>query len=350
MAWAPSAGKMQCPFCDSLVEVPREEEFEAVEHDLMAFLEAHPTADGYGVEMEAFSCRSCGAEVSAPPGRRDLTCAFCGSEYVLESEGGRGEVVQPESLIPFSISRNDCGGLFRTWIGAGWFRPNDLKKMGKLDRIQGIYMPFFTFDAQAESDWTAEAGFYYYVTKRVPVRENGRTVYRNKRVRKIRWEPRSGRRSDFYDDVLVPAVTPEHLDLLLRVYPYELGALAPYDSRFLAGFGVLNSELSLQKVYGVAKSNIEGDQVSRCAGDIPGDTYRNLRVDTLLGKQTFKHLLCPLWLGSFRYRRKVFPFVVNGQTGKLFGRKPWSWIKITLFSLALLAGGAAAYFIFVHNG
>ena len=83
---------------------------------------------------------------------------------------------------------------------------------------------------------------------------------------------------------------------------------------------------------------MESDQVSRCSRDVPGDTQRDLSVRTTLSEQTFKHLLCPLWIGSFKYKGKVYPFVVNGQSGKLYGDKPWSWVKI---SLAL---GAAALF------
>ena len=343
--WDPGASQMKCPYCDSLVEVPKDEEFEAAEHDLLAFLDEHPTAEGYGVQLEGITCRSCGAKIQAPPGRRDPTCAFCGSKYVLESEGETKEVLKPESVLPFEIPKERCQKTFKQWIGSGWFRPSNLKKLSKLDRIQGLYMPFFTFDAQADSRWTAESGTYYYVTEQVPVREGGRTVYKTRRVRKVRWRPASGSRSDFHDDVLVPSVTDEHLNLLMKVFPYNLKVLKPYDSRYLVGFGILNSELPLTTVYGIAQSNMESEQISRCARDIPGDTYRNLEVQTLLSGQTFKHLLCPLWIGSFKYKGTVYPFVVNGQTGKLFGKKPWSVIKIVLFVLSLLAAGGIGYLV-----
>ena len=345
LAWDPSSTQMKCPYCGSLVDVPREEAFAAEEHDLLEFLERHPKAEGYGVEMGEFSCKSCGAKAQVPAGRRDIFCPFCGSNYVFEAAKKSEEVLKPESLIPFSVSHSDCQTRFKGWIGKGWFRPNDLKKLGRLDRITGLYMPFFTFDARADSDWAAEAGHYYYVTESVSVQRNGKTVHENRQVRKVRWEPASGRRADIYDDVLVPAVTQEHLNLMMRVYPFDMKGLRPYDSKYLAGFSVLNSELPLKQVYAIAKSNIESDQVQRCSGDVPGDTQRNLRVWTRLSEQTFKHLMCPLWLGSFKYKAKVFAFVINGQTGVLYGEKPWSWVKIALFVLALAAAGVAIYFL-----
>jgi hypothetical protein len=333
---------MKCPFCDSLVTVPQGEAFEAREHDLLEFLEKHPKAEGYGVQLQELSCKQCGATVQVPGGRRDLTCPFCASVYVIEAKTPAEGVIQPESVLPFKVDHAACQSKFKAWLGTGWFRPNDLKALGKLDRVMGLYLPFFTFDALARSVWQAMAGFYYYVTERVAVQQNGRTVYKDQQVRKVRWEPADGRRADRYDDVLVPAVQHERLALITRAGDFDLKGLAPYDSRYLAGFGILNADMPLKMVYEIARRNIEEDQRSKCAGDVPGDTHKDLRVQTALSEQTFKHLICPVWIGSFKYKGKVFPFVVNGQTGTLYGEKPWSAVKIALAVL----GAAAALFIF----
>jgi len=125
----------------------------------------------------------------------------------------------------------------------------------------------------------------------------------------------------------------ERLSLILKIYPYDTEKLTPYASMYLAGFGILNSDIPLKVVYQIAKRNMEADQVERCSRDVPGDTQRDLRVQTSLAEQTFKHLLCPLWVGSFIYKGKVFPFVINGQTGKVYGEKPWSWVKILFASV-----------------
>ncbi len=105
--------------------------------------------------------------------------------------------------------------------------------------------------------------------------------------------------------------------------------LTAFNTSYLSGFGVLSADMPLKQVYLIAKADMEACQRKRCSGDVPGDTQRDLRVNTTFSEQTFKHLLCPLWVGSFKYKGNVFPFVVNGQTGKLYGRKPWSRIKIS---------------------
>ena len=334
LAWEPGAQKMRCSYCDTLVDVPQRGDFHAEEHDLLAFLENVPKAEGYGVTLSTFTCKQCGATVQAPPtDRRDITCPFCASTYVAEATEAPANVIRPESLIPFKVDKKQSQGMFQKWLGAGWFRPNDLKNLGRLDRVAGLYLPFFTFDAHADSTWTAMAGYYYYVTEQVQVtNDKGETRWENRQVQKVRWEPANGSRADFYDDVLVPGVQHERLTLILKVYPYDTENLTPYSAMYLSGFGILNADMPLKMVYQIAKQNMEADQVDKCSGDVPGDTQRDLRVRTSLSDQTFKHLLCPLWIGSFKYKGKVFPFVVNGQTGKLYGDKPWSWVKIFLAS------------------
>jgi len=350
LEWDPSHQEMHCPYCGSLIPVPAQPGFHAEEHDLLAFLQQHPKAEGYGVTLEQLSCKQCGAAIQVPPGRRDLTCPFCASSYVLEATAPVPNVIQPESLIPFRVDQKASQGRFKEWLGRGWFRPNDLKRLGSLQRIVGLYLPFFTFDADASSAWTALAGYYYYVTEQVEVtNDRGETRWESRQVQKVRWEPASGSRRDRFDDVLVPAVQDDRMRLILRVYPFDMKGLVAYAAAYLAGFGILNADIALANVYQIAKGTMEADQVKRCSSDVPGDTQRDLHVNTTLSGQTFKHLLCPVWAGSFKYKGTVYPFVLNGQTGALYGEKPWSWIKITLASTAAAAVILFFYLLFMRG-
>jgi hypothetical protein len=45
---------------------------------------------------------------------------------------------------------------------------------------------------------------------------------------------------------------------------------------------------------------------------------------------TFKHVLLPVWVASYRYHYKTFRFMINGQTGRVEGEKPISWIKVAI--------------------
>lgn len=336
LVFDPGTAKLKCSYCDSLYDLPSDASFvpEEQERDLIEALSGSSTVRGYGVTLFEVQCKKCGARVSSPEKRRDVTCPFCGSNFIGETEE-RDDMIKPTGVIPFSVGRDAALGKFREWIKEGWFRPNALKKLYRLEKIQGIYLPFFTVDARADCSWTAQAGRYYYVNESVPVTRAGKTSYETRQVRKIRWEPASGSRSDFFDDVLVPAITTERLLSLYNIFPFDVKTgLKPYDPGYLSGFGVFNSEVPLKEVYAIARSQINATETQLCGKDVPGDTYQDLRVDCVLSRQTFKHVLNPIWSGTFRYDGKNYPFLVNGQTGAIYGKKPYSFWKI-FFALAI---------------
>jgi hypothetical protein len=74
-----------------------------------------------------------------------------------------------------------------------------------------------------------------------------------------------------------------------------------------------------------------------CAAQVPGDTHRNLQVETDYSGQTFKHILVPIWLVAYNYRASTYQVVMNGYTGAIAGKYPKSWVKITLAVLGGLA-------------
>ena len=77
-----------------------------------------------------------------------------------------------------------------------------------------------------------------------------------------------------------------------------------------------------------------------CGRQVPGDTYRNLKVDAEYSRQTFKHVLCPIWLLSYVYGPRSFQVIVNGYTGRISGEYPKSWMKIFILITAILVGAA----------
>ncbi|MEK6850905.1 MAG: hypothetical protein AABY30_00035, partial [Candidatus Thermoplasmatota archaeon] len=229
-------------------------------------------------------------------------------------------MVRPESVLPFAINADGATQKFRNWLRSRWLAPGALKKMAQLAKIDGVYEPFFTYDAQADSDWAGEAGHYYYTT----VRRGNQTVQQ----RQVRWEHRSGRHSQFYNDVLICASTGLPERIVTKAYPFHLNALVTYDPRFLAGF--LAEEYSLDPKAGweKAKAQVVDSERKECSKALDGDTQRGLRVNTRLGAITWKHMLLPLYVAAYMYGAKTYRFVVNGQTGEVQGEAPISWIKV----------------------
>ena len=71
--------------------------------------------------------------------------------------------------------------------------------------------------------------------------------------------------------------------------------------------------------------------------DIGGDEQRIYTMNTSYNNITFKHILLPIWISSYRYKDKLYRFLINGQTGEVQGERPYSTIKIILAVLAVIA-------------
>jgi hypothetical protein len=85
-----------------------------------------------------------------------------------------------------------------------------------------------------------------------------------------------------------------------------------------------------------------------CAGQVPGDTHRNLSIAPSYAGRTFKHILVPVWLLSYNYGAKAYQVVVNGYTGAIAGKYPFSVWKIVLTILLAVLG--ALIFLTVAQG
>lgn len=330
-------GVLACVYCGHNSAVPVTEQ-EIREYDLEAAFQemlSAPHEMGYGDDKRSIKCESCGAVNTLDANVVSTECAFCGSNQVVPQEQV-AQVIKPESLLPFQVDQNRAVLLFRQWLGRGFFRPNPVKKIAKeaQARLQGIYLPFWTFDSYTLSWWRAEAGHYYYVNEDYwTTDKQGHRAKSSRRVQKIRWEPASGFLPLYFDDVLVPATSSLEPDMVERIYPFETESLVPYDPGFLSGWGAEAYTVDLKQAWGTGQQIIQGDVQAACARQVPGDTHRNLQVDTAFSNMMYKHVLFPMWIASYRYRDKVYHFLINGQTGEVQGQAPISWIKVVLVIL-----------------
>lgn len=311
---------MKCPYCgtENAIQVEAKPIVEHKIEELQA-MAASQQAKGFGTETRSFKCKNCSATSSIPGNIQATRCPFCGSSIVFE-QPANPNMVRPESLVPFQINADAATQKFKNWLRTRYLAPGALKRMAQLAKIDGMYAPFFTYDAQADSDWAGEAGHYYYET----VRRGNQTV----QERRVRWESRSGHHALFYDDVLIIASTGLPERILLKAYPYHLNALVPYSPQFLAGFAAEEYSVDPRQGWEKAKGQIQASEQKECSKALDGDTQRGLRVSTRLSRITWKHMLLPLYVAAYMYGAKTYRFLVNGQTGEVQGEAPISWIKV----------------------
>jgi len=334
-----------CPFCG--VESPYviDRTVGTVsENSLDAALKSAAAADTqWNSERRSVQCRSCRAIMVYDAGRVGQNCEFCGAPALVPYEELKSPV-RPEGVLPFRIDRNRVRDNIRQWWRSKWLAPNRLAKASLVDTVHSVYIPYWTFDARAHCPWQAEAGHYYYVN--VESRDsNGRAVVRQER--RVRWVPASGVVEHTFDDDLVPGTTGVDADLLKQVEPFPTGECVPYDTAFLAGHVVEHYQVALSEAAGSSEAQMRAVLEQLCARQVPGDTYRNLVIHPTFSARTFKHLLVPIWLLVYMFGSKSYQVVVNGYTGRMAGRYPYSPWKIAL--LIVLALIALVFFVLANG-
>jgi hypothetical protein len=330
--WNPAKQLLVCPFCGTATPFTIDASTGAIEElDLAKALRDLPDEErGWQTERRTVQCQSCKAVSVFDPERVGQNCEFCGSPSLVDYKEIKAPI-RPQSLLPFTVGESNVREQIRKWYASKWLAPNKLRTRALVDRVHGVYIPYWTFDAHVVCPWDAEAGHYYYTTE--TYREGGQT--RTRQVQHVRWEPASGEVRHFFDDEPVPGTQGVAARLLKQVEPFPTKELKPYDTAFLSGFVVEHYQVVLFDAAKRSQDQMNTQLYQMCAAQIPGDTFRNLQIHPTYSGQTFKHILVPVWLLTYNFSAKVFQVVVNGVTGRMAGDYPKSPWKIAL--LVLLA-------------
>ncbi|TPE50502.1 NADH pyrophosphatase zinc ribbon domain-containing protein [Amaricoccus solimangrovi] len=300
-------------------------------------------------ELRVVQCQSCGAQVEFDPEIHAKVCPFCAAPIVTDT--GARRYIKPQAQLPFLLTEEDARQAMNHWLGRLWFAPSDLRAYARAGRaMDGIYVPYWTYDAETRTRYSGQRGKVYYETRPVQVMVNGRMRTELQQVARVHWQPANGQVARNFDDVLVlgSKSLPKHYTD--GIAPWDLSALSAYEPRFLAGFRSEGYTVPVEDAYGEAKAVM--DEVIRqdIRRDIGGDQQRIGAMETSVGALTFKHVLLPVWVAAYRYRGRSYRFVVNGRTGAVEGERPWSSVKIFFLVLVMfLAAAAFAWFEATHG-
>ena len=339
LRFAPGQTELVCDHCGHHQAIPEAGERRRAralqEHDLAAGLRDDLPVSAME-SVQTTTCTSCGAQIEFQGATHAMECPFCASPVAVDT--GRQRLIKPQALVPFRVTEDAARDSLTEWLGNRWFAPSSLLEYARKGRaMNGMYVPFWTFDAATESDYTGQRGEHYYETEMVRVTVNGRSEMQPRQVQKTRWYAASGHVSRDFNDVLVMASTSLPQRLGNDLTPWDLSALVPYDPDYLAGFTAEGYTVALTEADSAAKAimaNVIEQDVRR---DIGGDEQRVHSVDTAFSDETFKHILLPVWMAAYKYNGKSYRFLVNGQTGEVQGERPYSAVKIAFAVLVLLA-------------
>ncbi|BBI36103.1 hypothetical protein [Cohnella abietis] len=345
MVFDTESQNLKCQYCgseqtiDSIQEQPKEHPFDSENEDIN---ELH----NWGTEQQVIHCESCGGETLIPIGQTTSQCVFCGSPKVLAQDNTGS--IRPESIIPFQLSRDDALASFAAWKRKKWFLPNLFKQQNVSSQLNSIYIPYWTYDTDTYSVYSAEVGIYHYRTVTRTRMVNGKSETYTTTERYTVWHSTHGDYDKWFDDILIPASGHYDKNLLHKLGDFNLSALHNYKPEYLSGYISERYSISREQGWKEAQSVADEQLESAIKAQIGGDEIRRLNIRTSYSDITFKHLLLPVWNANYTYKSRPYYYMVNGQTGTVSGHVPRSAFKITMFVLLCL-GIAGVILLFIMN-
>ena len=245
---------------------------------------------GWGIERQECACQSCGAVLSIEARAMTTTCPFCGSHEV-NLRNVTSETIRPRFVIPFKIKSDVLAAHTREWLGKGWFHPDELSKQVGLDRFNGIYLPFWTFNASISADWKAEVGYEHQESWYNPSTKTTET----RSV--IDWVWKDGRAQVDIQDLLTSGTGRLSRIILERIYPFNLNELMTYSPDYLAGWKALAYDVALQPAWDAGKKAMREKAKSACYNQIDSSHVRNFNMGADFADESWRYILLPVLPG-----------------------------------------------------
>ena len=329
------SGRLECEYCGAGYDVAEIEALYAEkEHQAAAAHQAAQAADAEqaatpadgnawdtsglgedwgtdGAAMRAYSCPSCGAELICDETTAATSCPYCGNPTVVPGQFA-GEL-RPDFIIPFKLQKEDAVQALKGHCKGKIFLPKSFVEENHVQKIQGIYVPFWMFDGKA----------------------SGHAQYAATRSRSYRsgdYEITETKHYDIYregyinfEKVPVDAsskLSDDHME------PYDYQALKPFSTAYLPGFLADKFDVTVEQCQQRADKRCEGtlaDALRNSVRHYDTCTLRDSSVDLKRGK--VHYALLPVWMLNTKWRGKDFLFAMNGQTGRIVGNLPVSWGK-----------------------
>jgi LSD1 subclass zinc finger protein len=347
LKFKPGTHHLVCEYCGAQNEIVSPvAENPLRENSLEDFLAKHAETEEK-LEVTVVKCNSCGATSTLDPKISSDKCPFCASTLVVKG-GTTAKIHKPQCVLPFGIDDKKAAQNFTAWLKGLWFAPSELKHYGdRADKLNGMYLPYWTFDCNTSSSYTGQRGEDYITTESYTAHENGKAVTRTRTVTKTRWYSASGSVNNSFDDILIEATTSLPKNKLRALEPWDVKNMVSYNDQYLSGFRTETYSVDLKSGYTEARQRMDPVIRQAICRDIGGDRQMIHYVNTTYRNPTFKHVLMPVYISAYRYNNKVYQFLVNARSGEVQGQRPYSAGKI---AMAVMAGIIVLMIIFFLSG
>lgn len=330
LVFDPATQQLSCEFCRSMFTLEKIKEI---------YADVAPQPEEETQQQESFEshtnlyqCKSCGAEIMAEDDTTATFCYYCHNPVILAGRL-KGDY-KPSKIIGFHIKRDEAEQMFKEWCGKKKFIPSDFKSQQQLEKMTGLYVPFWVTDCKVYADFHAlgkktrswTSGSYRYTeTKEYDV------------IRKANITTKG-----------IPADGESKIeDLLMEsIEPFDYSALKPFDMSYFSGFFADKYDVDKQAVFPRIKERVETacrNVINQSVTGYSTTVTEHQKYD--IERTDWQYIMLPVWFMTYRYQDKIYEFAINGQTGKLAGTPPLDKGKLALASVLFGLGVALVTFL-----
>lgn len=309
----PALQKFRCDYClseyteEEISDLYKDVEVEKVEQALESKVDLD--------HLASYNCNNCGAVVVTDDTTAATFCYFCHNPVII-SDRLSGSFL-PNKMIPFTIDKEVAQKTFLAWAKKSKFVPEEFYSDSQLEKITGIYLPYWWADCKVAVDYQGELD-------KVRIWQKGDIEYTETQKYQV---IRKG--SIELNNVEELAFTKIDKKLLDGIAPYDEKKARPFSMPYLSGFFAEQYDIDKE----VVLPKIE-DQIKRYSTSLVNDTisdHNSVRenknsFDILTNE--ISYTLLPAWILTYQFGDKNYVFAINGQTGKSFGELPIDYKKV----------------------
>lgn len=318
----PVSQKLSCEYCLSSFTIDEIKKICAEAENSIPNKPPVQDVQDFEEHTNLFHCASCGADIMCDDQQTALFCYYCHNPVILA--GKLTGKYRPSKVIGFKLDRNRAVDMFKKWVGKRHFIPSDFKSEQQIEKITGLYVPFWVADCNVDANFQA-------IGKKIRHWSSGKYAYTETK------EFRVSRKGNIHVDG-IPADGESKIDdqLMEAIEPYDYKELKDFSMSYLSGFFADKYDVDKAGVFPRIRSRASqaGKKVIR---DSVG-TYTTLNVTSEqynIIQTDWQYMMLPVWFMTYRYKDKVYEFAINGQTGKLAGTPPLDKMKLFRFCTGL---------------
>lgn len=322
----------KCPSCGSNMTFDSENQKLVCSHcnTVKNVDEVKADSEEEQMDVKSYKCPTCGAELLADLHTTATFCNYCGNSALIET---RIKQDKPSKVIPFTISKEKAVEAYLKWCKKGILTPKSFVEKNTLEKISGIYVPFWLYDYDTEVTLRADC-------TRVRVERRGDTEYTHTDHFDVFRDVRID-----YNKIPVDASEKMPDEIMDKLEPFDYSGLKSFDMPYLSGFLSEKYNFTDDELRGRAENRVRSYASNQARGTINGyATTIVIDEQITLNKKDTQYVLLPVWILNYRYLGKDYMFAMNGQTGKVVGDLPVSKSK----AAGWFASVAAASFIIIH--